>query len=375
MLFENLKAETTYSFKVRAVNRDGHSDWTTVQATTKANPLEFAIKGITAETTCENQGGQDVNKLFDFDEKSGWHSKWGKGEAVPFDMLIDLNSVNQLDKFQYMARPDGGNGCLQEGVVYYSMDKNEWTEAGKFSWEAGGTHEFRFDGQPTARYIKLSVSKAVGNFGSGLEMYVFKVPGTTSLIPGDINRDNKVDENDLTSYMNYTGLRKGDGDFDYVSIGDLNRNNLIDAFDISAVGIKLETGVSSRRVEPVAGKVTVKADKKTYQAGETVEIVVRGEGLRSVNALSFALPYDTKDLEYVGVDAKGMKEMHNLTYDRLHTNGQKALYPTFVNLGEKPYLEDGELMIVRFKAKRKFTFDLKAIDGMIVDKYMNSVKF
>ena len=179
----------------------------------------------------------------------------------------------------------------------------------------------------------------------------------------------------LTSYMNYTGLRKGDGDFDYVSIGDLNRNNLIDAFDISAVGIKLETGVSSRRVEPVAGKVTVKADKKTYQAGETVEIVVRGEGLRSVNALSFALPYDTKDLEYVGVDAKGMKEMHNLTYDRLHTNGQKALYPTFVNLGEKPYLEDGELMIVRFKAKRKFTFDLKAIDGMIVDKYMNSVKF
>lgn len=375
LLFENLKAETTYSFKVRAVNRDGHSDWTTVQATTKANPLEFAIKGITAETTCENQGGQDVNKLFDFDEKSGWHSKWGKGEAVPFDMLIDLNSVNQLDKFQYMARPDGGNGCLQEGVVYYSMDKNEWTEAGKFSWEAGGTHEFRFDGQPTARYIKLSVSKAVGNFGSGLEMYVFKVPGTTSLIPGDINRDNKVDENDLTSYMNYTGLRKGDGDFDYVSIGDLNRNNLIDAFDISAVGIKLETGVSSRRVEPVAGKVTVKADKKIYQAGETVEIVVRGEGLRSVNALSFALPYDTKDLEYVGVDAKGMKEMHNLTYDRLHTNGQKALYPTFVNLGEKPYLEDGELMIVRFKAKRKFTFDLKAIDGMIVDKYMNSVKF
>ena len=70
-----------------------------------------------------------------------------------------------------------------------------------------------------------------------------------------------------------------------------------------------------------------------------------------------------------------MKEMTNLTKDRLHTNRQKAVYPTFVNLGEKPYLEDGELMVVKFKAKKKVTISMKAIDGMIVDKYMNSLKF
>lgn len=375
LLFEDLVPETSYTFKVRAVNKDGKSEWSTIQATTKSNPLEFAIHGITAETTCENQGGQGVNKLFDFDENAGWHTKWGKGEAVPFDMLIDLNSINQLDKFQYISRPDGGNGCIQEGVVSYSMDKVNWTEAGKIQWKAGGTHVFEFAAKPTARYIKLSVSKAVGNFGSGLEMYVFRVPNTESLLPGDINRDNKVDENDLTSYMNYTGLRKGDGDFDYVSIGDLNRNNLIDAFDISAVGIKLETGVSSRQVESLAGKVTVAPVKKTYNAGEEVQFVVSGSGLKSVNALSFALPYDTDELEYIGVDAKGMKEMKNLTYDRLHTNRQKALYPTFVNVGEKPYLEDGELMVIKFKAKKKITVKMSAIDGMIVDKYMNSLKF
>ena len=45
-----------------------------------------------------------------------------------------------------------------------------------------------------------------------------------------------VDENDLTSYMNYTGLRRGDSDFEgYISKGDLNENGLIDAYDISAV--------------------------------------------------------------------------------------------------------------------------------------------
>ena len=90
--------------------------------------------------------------------------------------------------------------------------------------------------------------------------------------------------------------------------------------------------------------------------------------------MSFALPYDPQVMEYAGVDAADMKEMKNLTYDRLHSNGVKALYPTFVNLGEKPTLEgDGELMVIKFKAKTRLTFKLKAIDGILVDKYLNTV--
>ena len=46
---------------------------------------------------------------------------------------------------------------------------------------------------------------------------------------------------------------------------------------------------------------------------------VKGRNLRLVNALSFALPYDPKDLEFVGVEVKNMKNMENLTNDRLHT--------------------------------------------------------
>lgn len=57
LLFEGLNAETPYSFKVRAVNKDGVSDWATIQVTTKANPLEFAIHGIEGESTAASQGG------------------------------------------------------------------------------------------------------------------------------------------------------------------------------------------------------------------------------------------------------------------------------------------------------------------------------
>lgn len=374
--FEDLKVETDYSFRIRSVNASGASEWSSFSGKTKSDPLEFAIRGIKGETSCPNQPGQPVRRLFNFDETDAWHTEWSKA-AVPFDLVIDLKSINTLDRFDYLPRLDGGNGTLQKGEVFYSMDRTEWTSAGTFDWQGGDVKHFTFTTQPVARYIKIAVSQAVGNFGSGRELYVFRVPGTDTFIPGDINNDKKIDHNDLTSYMNYTGLRKGDSDYEgYISKGDLNENGLIDAYDISAVGIELESGVSSRQIPPVAGSLVITPQKKTYRAGETVTLEVSGKGLRSVNAFSFALPYNPEELEYLGIDTPGIEAMKNMTNDRLHTNGVKALYPTFVNIGEQPYLEgDNQLLLIRFKAKKDYTYNLQPIDGMLVDKMMNAVTF
>ena len=95
-----------------------------------------------------------------------------------------------------------------------------------------------------------------------------------------------------------------------------------------------------------------------------------------MNALSFALPYHQQDYEFIGIEALNMKEMENLTNDRLHTNGTKALYPTFVNIGNKAHLEgDADLFILKFKAKQKVKFNLKAVDGILVDKDLRTHKF
>ena len=376
-MLENLVPEQTYELKVRAVNADGTSQWTTLSTTTKADPLEHAIHGIKAQTTCNNQGGQGVAHLFDFDESSVWHTAWSE-KAVPFDIIIDLKSVNVLDKLQYLPRPDAANGTILKLKAAHSMDRNQWTEMGEFTWARNAdTKQIDFTGHPTARFIRLQVTEAVGNFGSGQQIYVFRVPDSEYYIPGDINQDGKLDENDLTSYMNYTGLREGDGDFGgYISKGDLNHNGLIDAYDISAVAVELENGVSGRKVPAVAGSVSMKADKTQYNAGDDVWVTLTGKGLTSVNAISLAIPYDAATLEYVGVEAPNLSHMYNMVYDRLHTNGQKALYPTFVNLGEKPYLEgDTEIMKIHFRAKAKTTFGLKMKDGLLVDKDCNAVAF
>jgi len=60
LTFTGLVPETTYSYKIRSVNMDGVSQWDSYTATTKSNPLEFAIQNITAETSVKNQGGQGI---------------------------------------------------------------------------------------------------------------------------------------------------------------------------------------------------------------------------------------------------------------------------------------------------------------------------
>ena len=375
--FNGLQPEQTYSFKIRAINKDNQSEWQDFIGKTKADPLQFAIKGIKAQATCANQPGQGTDKLFDFDEKTTWHSKWGKGEAIPADLIIDLKSVNTLDKLEYLPREDAGNGTLLQGTIAYATNRQSWSNSTAFEWKQDGECKtFTFKKTPQARYLKLHLTKAVGNFASGKEMYVFKVPGTESTLQGDINRDKFIDENDLTSYMNYTGLRKGDSDFDYIKIGDINGNGLIDAYDISCVATELDGGVRNSN-DKVDGKLILVPNKKRFQAGDIIEVKVVGKGLHYVNALSFALPYNTNEYEYVGTQLLNMKDMVNLTYDRLHTNGQKELTPTFVNRGNNFLLDEGdvELFVIKLKAKRAGTFNLKAIDGMLVDRNLGCVTF
>ena len=69
--------------------------------------------------------------------------------------------------------------------------------------------------------------------------------------------------------------------------------------------------------------------------------------------------------------------MVNLTYDRLHGDGTKALYPTFVNRGHANLLDAGnpELFVIKLKAKRAGKFNLTAKDGLLIDRGLGVVKF
>lgn len=68
--------------------------------------------------------------------------------------------------------------------------------------------------------------------------------------------------------------------------------------------------------------------------------------------------------------------MANYSKNRMHGNGDTAVYPTFINEGNQGTVNgNGELAKVTLKAKKNVKFNIKAVDGMIVDKFLNTVKF
>jgi len=375
--FENLSPETFYHFKLRSVNKDGHSGWAKLTASTKKDPFQFAIRGIRGYSSAPSERGESLNKFFDFDSTNMWHTRWDT-TATPFQLIIDLRSINQLDKFLYLPRLSGKNGNWQKGNVEYSMDKNHWMDAGNFSWTLNGeTKEFIFSGKPIARYLKINILEAGCKFGSGRELYIFKVPGSESFLPGDINHDGVIDNNDLTSYMNYTGLKKGDADFEgYIGKGDLNQNGIIDAYDISNVAVELDGGVKSRDVQNVEGSISLDVPKRDFKKGEIINILVKGKDLKNVNAFSFAIPYNKNEYEYIGIKSLNTEQMQDFTYDRLHSDGAKVLYPTFVNIGNKKTLNGNHhLFIIQFKAKKNLRYNLKDSSGILVGKDLSEAAF
>lgn len=123
----------------------------------------------------------------------------------------------------------------------------------------------------------------------------------------------------------------------------------------------------------MAGTISIATDKASYKAGEEVVVTIKGHGLRNVNAFSLALPYSDKQLQYVGNEPQAAQPLNNFSLDRLHTNGVKAFYPTFVGVDNaEPISGDVTLATVRFKARTSGPVKLKATDIILVDRQLYS---
>ena len=64
-----------------------------------------------------------------------------------------------------------------------------------------------------------------------------------------------------------------------------------------------------------------------------------------------------------------------MTNDRLHSNGDRVLYPTFVNIGRQPLLHgDQPLFRLHFKALRAINWDNQRLvySGLLVDPQLGA---
>ena len=188
--FDDLEPDTQYRFKVR----DNGGAWLNVIANTAADPYLNAIKGIQGECSKPDQPGQGIGHFFDGSlDTEMWHTTWGT-PAVPFEVSADLGAVYQLDYLEYVPRTDAGNGTFIAGTVSTSRDGANWSEPVPFQWERDArTKRLPLAGKE-ARFVKVNVTASIGGFGSGRELYVFKLPGTEGYKGGVFNEKGEAVE-------------------------------------------------------------------------------------------------------------------------------------------------------------------------------------
>ena len=367
---------TNHTYRVRTVAANGHySNWSeliTIQ--TDDNPYRN-VPNVTATWAYGDSWGK-LAGAFDHDVNTMFHST---NAVTPDQMLtLDLGAAYQLDKLTYQPRMDNkGNGTVTRMDVYASLDgvnytkvwdgnaNDAWTYS--TSMEVDDIKEMPLTGLK-ARYLKLSVLSSKGGFFSASEITPYKVDGTDAWVVGDVNNSGTVDDNDLTFYENYVGLKPVDSDWDYSTLGNIDNNDIIDAYDIAFVASLLGEQITNA-AQGVDGKIEIVPSKTDIKAGDIVTLDYYGIGLKNVNAFSVEMPVDSDLFEVTNFGSASLSTvfMRNFSKTRFHSDGSVDNYVCFTNVGKQDLLNGtGSLAKVTIKANADFTWDTKATRAIVV---------
>ena len=377
---KDLDYDTEYSYRIRSVNNDGYSGWSEIlKVKTDLDPYRNVPKDMTVKWTEGNYSSDVASNAIDGDDNSQFHSA---GNAIDKPFIIDMKKAYQIEKLELLFR-NAGNGSVRRAEIYSSLDGINYqkvfsntSDSGNAAWATDGeVKTIEFDSPIKARYFKLVTKESVGNFLTMREFRPYKIDGTNGQVVGDWNNGGTIEEGDLTFLQNYTGLSSVDADWDYVSMADLNFNNIIDAYDISYVASQLNGGIVPTEDGKVAGEVMLVPSKTNISKNEEFTIDIIGTGLSDVNAFSVELPLDSSKYELVkGPEATvATSSMKNLSKLRVHSDKTQDIYTVFTNIGDNVRLNGTDTLArVTLKAKNDINFDLQATNALIVDSNLNS---
>lgn len=376
-----LESDTEYSYKVRAVNSKGASSWSNeVKARTNLDRYRNVPDNMTAKADSQ-QPGSEASKAVDGNDDTLWHTDWSTGDELPHTFEIDMKLAYQLDKFEYLPRPDSGNGTILKYDLDVSLDgktyKNVITD-GTFK-RNGKTKTINFNENVTARYIKLTVTEAVGGFGSAQEFRPYKKDKTEGMVVGENIPNGVIDDEDLLFFASYMGVDETDTAWEQVSRVDINYNGVIDAYDLMYVAGQLGETPLKATGKPIDGSLDIRPDKQQIKAGEEFSVEVIGAGLKDINAFNIELKLDPNKYELVTnsksdnpsgyvIPTDATKDM--LNYSALAGVGkaEQRIMVAFSNKGSQATLKGtNTLATIKLRAKQDINFDMQITRSLLVN--------
>lgn len=153
-----------------------HSQYTNDNTTAIEGDIKLKIARGTASTS---HPGEGIEKTFDGDYTTIYHSRWGTGVPVSFPVTIEyfLENTENVDYMVYYPRPGGGNGNFGEVEILVATETNPtYTKIKDFNFQQEGkTMRVTFDTPIVgAKSFKILVKSGFNGHVSSGEIEFYK---------------------------------------------------------------------------------------------------------------------------------------------------------------------------------------------------------
>ena len=157
------------------------------------NPRLIPTDHFTVSATSQETPGTvtegPVEKAFDNDPNTFWHSKW-TGDRAPYTVAMNLKAPEKVNGLTYLPRSGGGNGVVTSYEIYAQKD-GQMVEVASGTWENNAKEKtVSFDAIETNK-IEFKVLAGTAGFGSAAEIQLLK-PVSTSKVEEPVSPEKPV---------------------------------------------------------------------------------------------------------------------------------------------------------------------------------------
>lgn len=135
------------------------------------------------------QGGEGIEKSFDGDYSTQYHSSWG-ATTFPITLRYDFSGEERIDYLTYCPRRSGSNGNFKEFEIWYTTENTERTKFGEFDFNGSSSDNRINFSTPLINPVSIEfvVKSGHANFASCAEMEFYSVNSENDF--SDIFADN-----------------------------------------------------------------------------------------------------------------------------------------------------------------------------------------
>ena len=160
------------------------------------NPRLIPTNHFTVSATSQETPGTAtegvVEKAFDNDPNTFWHTKW-TGDTAPYTLSMTLKEAEKVNGLTYLPRPGGGNGVVTSYEIYAQKD-GQMVKVASGTWENNAKEKtVNFDAVETDK-VEFKVLSGVAGFGSAAEIQLLKPVSTNKAEEPATPKTPKVEE-------------------------------------------------------------------------------------------------------------------------------------------------------------------------------------